>query len=540
MSQDDQMKTDFERVTAFLLDPATYGQAGPVKRIGTHAALVFLTGAKAYKIKKPVKFPFLDYSTRELRRQAITRELVVNQPNAPTIYRGVRVVVRMPGDQFALVAPDAVPPDSEPLEWVLEMARFDEAATLDHLAARSMEPGLIDELANVVVAAESRAPVRGANEWIDDLRSYIQQNDDAFRAMPAIFPSAEIQMLTSLAEARFSTIASLLAERGERGFVRLTHGDLHTGNIAIVDGRPVLFDAIEFDDRIATGDILYDAAFLIMDLDERGRGIEANRLLNGWLMATARTAGPGEPFSEALQEQARGLDALPFFLMMRAAIRAKVTAAKAAYLSGEARSEAFSEAQRYFHLALLDLERASPRLIAIGGLSGTGKSTLARQLAPLVGHRPGAIHLRSDQIRKSLVGVGELDRLPPDSYTPEASRRVYEVLRATASAALSAGWSVVVDTVAARPEERAAFAELARVSGADFTGIWLEAPQDILLARVAQRSNDASDADARVVALQGAYALGGMDWIRIDASGTEQTTFQKARTALGLKESGSP
>jgi aminoglycoside phosphotransferase family enzyme/predicted kinase len=524
MSTEQDQTSEAERFLASM--------AGDVTRIDTHAATVFLSADRAWKIKKPVKFPFLDFSTLAKREAAIRRELAINRPNAPAIYLGVKAIVLGLDSALQMVAAETLAPTQEPIEWVLEMARFDEAATLDHLAREPLSASLVDDLAGAVVAAETRAPVREAGPWIADLRDYIRQNDDAFRALPDLFPPEAVAALTAAAEAAFVAIAPLLTARGEAGFIRLTHGDLHTGNIAVIDGKPVLFDAIEFDDAIATGDILYDAAFLIMDLDERGRLNEANRFLNGWLMATARASGQGDAFVNALQTEAHGLAALPFFLMMRAAIRAKVTSAKAAYQSGATAAATRAEARRYFDLAIRDLEPVKPRLVAIGGLSGTGKSTLARALSPHIGRTPGALHLRSDQIRKGLAGVGEFERLRPESYTPEASRAVYAALAATVREALEAGWSVVIDTVAARANERAAFADLARSVGADFTGLWLEAPVDVLAARVNDRRHDASDADARVVELQAAYETGPIDWTHVDASGTEAETFERAWAAL--------
>jgi predicted kinase len=190
---------------------------------------------------------------------------------------------------------------------------------------------------------------------------------------------------------------------------------------------------------------------------------------------------------------------------------------------------------RAFDNAAVSLKAdAEPMLVAIGGLAGTGKSTLARALAPLIGRPPGALHLRSDELRKLLAGIPMLDRLPPEAYTPEASARVYDLVGRITRAALAAGWSVVVDTVAARPLERDAFAQIAADSGARFVGLWLEAPEATLVERVEARRDDASDADATVVRLQGAYDTGAIDWFRIDASGTADETLAAARRAIGI------
>ncbi|MDR3372704.1 MAG: AAA family ATPase, partial [Ancalomicrobiaceae bacterium] len=301
------------------------------------------------------------------------------------------------------------------------------------------------------------------------------------------------------------------------------------------------FDAIEFDDRIATGDILYDSGFLIMDLIGRGQGRAANVLLWRLIVETARTAATAVPGNDrfglieaVLTREAAGLACLPFFLMMRAAIRAKVTAAKLPYLDARAARQARAEARHYFELAISDLEPSTPRLIAIGGLSGSGKSTLAASLAPTVGRSPGALHLRTDVIRKLLFGAGEYDRLGPEAYQPVVSPKVYRLIRETARAALAAGWPVIVDGVSSRTDERAALADLAAAEEVPFTGLWLEADTDTLKLRVSGRERDASDADAAVVDMQAGYDTGPIDWTAVDAGGMPEATLAAARTLLGL------
>ena len=522
-------------VARYLADPATHGGA-PVRRVDTHAAVVFLAGDRALKLKKPVVFPFLDFSTLDLRRQAIEREFRINRPQAPGIYRGVIALTREPDGSLAL---DGAGP---PVEWLLDMTRFDESATLDHLCAAAPLPApLVDALASAVAASQAAAVWREVAPWTADLAAYVEQNDQAFRAAPAVFPFEAAHRVTTAARRWLQRIDDLLIERGRLGLVRLTHGDLHAGNIALIDNRPVLFDAIEFDDAIATGDILYDVAFLIMDLDGRGQTAAANRLLGRWLVETTRTATAGasaetraDHVRSELVRQATGLAALPFFLMMRAAIRAKVTAARLANVPAGASAATVAEARCYFHLADHDLDPAEPRLLAVGGLSGTGKSTLAAALAPLIGRQPGALHLRSDVIRKLIFGVADAARLPADAYRPEVSTAVYGCLLETARAALAAGWSVVIDSVAARAHERQAFATLARALEVDFTGLWLEADPELLVSRVSARRDDASDADAAVVSTQSGYDTGEIDWIRLSASGTPEATLTLARAALGL------
>ena len=245
--------------------PATHGGAS-VRRIDTHAAAVFLAGERVYKVKRAVKFPFLDFSTVEKRKAACEAELEVNRPFAPKLYRGCRARSRAkPDGRLALDG------KGEPVEWAVEMRRFDENATLDRLArARRSIPR-----SRMRSRARSRrrmrgAPVVEAEPWLDALGDFIAQNDAAFREAPRCFRRARPQPLTQNSRAALDRLQPLLRERGKQGLVRRGHGDLHLGNIALIDGRPVPFDAVEFDPLIAAGDVLYDLAFLLMDLTERG------------------------------------------------------------------------------------------------------------------------------------------------------------------------------------------------------------------------------------------------------------------------------
>jgi predicted kinase len=278
----------------------------------------------------------------------------------------------------------------------------------------------------------------------------------------------------------------------------------------------VLFDAIEFDDSIASGDVLYDLAFLLMDLEERGLRRAANLVLNRYLAANDAA-------------QLSGLAALPIFLSIRSAIRAKVVAAGLAHLEGAARDRAAAAARRYFWFAEEFLAPAPVHLLAVGGLSGTGKSRLAAELAPELGRAPGAALLRSDVERKRLFGVAETERLPGAAYGAGVSGRVYARLWREAALALRAGQSVVLDAVQARADERLATERAAREAGAAFTGLWLDAPLSIRRDRVGARRGDASDADAAVVEAQEAMASEAVGWIRLDASGDPDSTVSAAR-----------
>ncbi len=506
-----------QEVFAFLADPATHGgNAGQtVRRIDTHAASVFLAGDRALKVKRAVRFPFLDYSTLSKRKAACDAELAVNAPYAPEIYRGVVAITREADGKLAIAG------SGTPIEWAVEMRRFDETRTLDHLAAE-IDDALADTLGHAVAAAHDKAPIVEAAPWIAALGSYLDQNLTAFQAMPELFEPEAVAALDRNSRNTYARIKPLLAERGRLGRVRRGHGDLHLGNIVLIEERPVLFDAIEFDPLIAAGDVLYDLAFLLMDLSGRGRAQAANIVLNRYLVETHRI------------EDLDGLAALPFFLSLRAAIRAKVTAARIERAEAPQRPAIARSAQAYFEFARRTITPPDPKFIAVGGLSGSGKSRLARALAPHVAPVPGAVIVRSDIERKVLFGVTETAKLPEDAYSPTASERVYATLIDKARRILAAGHSAIVDAVFAQPQERDAIAAAAKSADVRLHGLFLSASLDARLVRVGRRAGDASDADATVARAQERYDLGPLDWRPIDASGTVEDTLARARTALGL------
>jgi uncharacterized protein len=503
-----------EGAIVLLAEPATHGVSA-VHRIDMHAASVFLAGERAFKIKRAVRFPFLDYSTLEKRKAACETELAVNRPFAADIYRRVVPITQEADGRLAIGG------TGRPVEWAVEMRRFDENATLDRLAERQqIDVALADALGRAVAEAHAAAPIVEAEPWIAALADFIEQNDVELREQPQIFPASEVDALTRASRKAFAHVRPLIAARGRLGLVRHGHGDLHLGNIVLLEGRPVLFDAIEFDPLIASGDVLYDLAFLLMDLVERGLDAAANVVFNRYLALTRRA------------EDLDALAALPLFTSVRAAIRAKVTAARLTHAKSEARPDIIHAAQTYFRLAQRLIKPCAPVLVGVGGLSGTGKSLLARSLAPILGAAPGALVLRSDVERKALFGRAETERLPSSAYDPVVNAQVYASLADKSRRALAAGHAVIVDAVFAKPQERAEMAALAKRCGVGLRGLFLTAPLATRLARLGKRVGDASDADAAVARGQESQALGELDWRLVDASGTADETFATARTAL--------
>jgi aminoglycoside phosphotransferase family enzyme/predicted kinase len=508
MSEPDQVA-----VIAFLADPASHGGAA-VERIDTHASIVFLAGDRAFKLKRAVRFSYLDYSTLALREQACRAELALNQRTAPELYEEASPITRDAAGRLSIGGTGAT------VDWVVVMRRFDQEALFDRMAERGqLSNALMCDLAERIAQFHASAEID--NESGGHAGMAATTASDARNLRAAVldaFDAARVESLIAAIQADLTRVAPLLEARRRGGKVRHCHGDLHLRNICLAAGRPTLFDGIEFNRVISNIDVLYDLAFLLMDLHARGLDGFANAVFNRYL---------------DLLDEGDGLPALPLFLSVRASVRAHVSAAAAQRQARpEARSRAHDEARRYLAHAGDLLRPRPPRLIGIGGFSGSGKSTVAYGLAPGLGGVPGARVLRSDVIRKRMCGVALTDRLPSSAYGKEMGERVFRRIREEAATALAAGRAVIADAVYARAAERNAIAAVAHDARVPFVGLWLEAPPEALAARIAARRDDASDATPAVLQQQLAYSLGHMAWHRIDAGGPVDIVVEAARQAL--------
>ncbi len=487
------------------------GAAAPVE---THISAVFVGEEEAFKLKKAVALGFLDFTTLAAREHFCQRELELNRRfAAPGIYREVLPVTRGPDGALRLGGEPG-----EAMEWVLRMARIPDDAFLDRIAARGgLTPALLDGLADAVVAMQEAAERVAGIDAPAAMRSVIEGNRAA--ALAAGLPAVRVEAWSAAAGAALQRLAPVLAARAAEGRVRRCHGDLHLGNLCLWDGKPTPFDALEFDEALARIDVGYDLAFLLMDLEARAvagpaleeewrRGLggraAANRVLNRVL---ARTGDYGL------------LVPLPLWLSLRAMIRAHVEATRG------------GEAAPYLAAAEGFLRPAEARVVAIGGLQGTGKSRLARALAPALGPAPGAVILRTDEIRKRRFGVAPEQRLPPEAYAEPVSEAVHAELFAAAEAAARAGHAAIADAVFLDPANRAGIEAAARAAGVRFDGLWLEAPLDLLRRRIGARHHDASDATVAVLERAARTDAGPIAWHRVDASGDP---VPLARAALGV------
>ena len=463
------------------------GQAD--RTIDTACAHVFLSPDHALKMKRHDDLGYVDFSTVERRLWALERELEFNRPAAPHIYRAVRRITREVDGALAIDGPGPT------VDHVLEMARFDERAVLS-AQPEAVDGALAELLGRTIAGFHADAPLRPAG-GLTALSWTIGSNAGLLRDIPSL-DQARVEVMIAGTEAELERQAGLLAHRSATGFARRCHGDLHLGNILLENGRPVLFDCIEFSDLLSDLDVFYDLAFLIMDLDFRGRRDAGVRALSAYMDEAARSFPP---------EIWDGLAAMPLMLAVRAAVRAHVSA----------HSADPATARAYVEAAIAHLSPPPPVLAAVGGLSGSGKSTFARAIAPGLGASPGALILRTDEVRKRLLNVPPAQPLPRDAYAPEFYARVYDVLFDNARAALRAGRAVLLDATFIEPGLRARAEALAAECGVPFRAAWLDAPTSVLEARVAGRTGDASDATVAVLRDQLAR-LQPVNWPKVDAT----------------------
>ncbi len=498
-------------VIAFLNSPDSHLGGGPVEMIQTHGAIVFLAGDIALKMKRAVRYDYMDLSTLALREALLRRELELNKPVAPKIYHDVVPVTRTRNGGLALDG------KGDAVEWVLRMWRFPKQ---DELAVIADAGGINDDLAHnlgtAVFSYHAQSPKRSGDgaKLIGDI---LDELDRVFVDMKGQLGDTNIDRFHRQSHAMFKRIAPLLRHRGDAGHVRRCHGDLHLRNIVLLDGNPVPFDALEFDEVLGTCDVLYDLAFLVMDLRHRDLVRGANIVLNSYLFS----ASSGED---------DGLAALPLFLAVRAAIRAMVLV-QTATATG---TTADPEAAQFLDDALTSLQPPAPILVLVGGMSGTGKTVVSRALAPLIGGSLGAVHLRSDLERKATQGKEIHSGLSSIDYAPALRNAVYAQMFDRADHILAAGHSVLLDATFLDAPMRAKAQKTAIKANVACHALWLEAPLPVLISRVKARQGDASDADEQVVRQQLKSCHLPSDWRAISAAGSLNETIELAKSAFHL------
>ncbi|WEN40782.1 hypothetical protein CKCBHOJB_00315 [Thauera sp. GDN1] len=486
-----------------LLQPGVLpDSADGVELVETHISWVLLAGQHAWKLKKPLDLGFLDFSTVERRREACEAELRLNRRTAPMLYEAVVPVWRS-AQGVRVGGPDAAAdaaPQAAPRDYLVRMRRFEQSALFSvMLEAGRLEPALFDRLARHVADFHAAAAVAQPGQGFGDaaaVHAPVRQNFVQLRELlsaarldaPVLL--AELERVESWAEAQFAALAPVFDARLAEGRVRECHGDLHLGNLIVLDGEPRLFDGIEFSAELRWADVIADIAFLVMDLQARGRPGLGWRFLNAWLERSGDYAG---------------LRVLPWYLSYRAMVRAKIAAIRAAQVAGEARAESLAECARYLALAAAPARTPAPALLIASGVSGAGKTS---QSLPLL-ERCGVIRVRADVERKRLFGLdaeaASGSALGGGLYTAAAGARTYDRLADRARAVVGAGYPVLVDATFLRRAQRRVFADLAAALGVPFAILAFDAPVAVLRARVRSRlaaGGDASEADEAVLATQ--------------------------------------
>jgi aminoglycoside phosphotransferase family enzyme/predicted kinase len=482
------------------------GLDGGEKVVATHISRVVLGRSRAYKLKRPVVFPYLDFSTPEKRLAMCRREAALNRRLAAELYLGARRVTREADGSLSF---DGA---GELVDAVVEMRRFPDDALLDARAARGdLDAATIEALAGRIAAFHESAEIVVESGGAAALRRVLTLNAASLR-QAGLAPPEEVEAHVARLQAMLAAHAARLDARHAAGKTRHCHGDLILRNICLLDGAPTPFDCIEFSDDIARIDTLYDLAFLLMDLWRVGAPELANVALNRYLDA---------------RDETDGLPLLPLFMALRASIRAHVAASQGAR----------EEARGLFELARALTREKAPQIVAIGGYSGSGKSSVAAALAPRLGPPPGARTLNSDRLRKKMFGVAPTQRLPPQAYESAVSAKVYAQMFDEAARVAAAGWPVVVDAVFDRPQSRAEVEGRAKAQGVPFAGFWLDVGLAARLGRVGERRGDASDATADVLLRQAQGDPGEILWRKIAAARTLEAIVAEIDAAL-RKSSG--
>lgn len=484
-----------------------------VQTITTHCAKIYLINEFAIKVKLSVNYSYINTVNLDDRKTLLLRELELNKPHLPNIYLEVAAIVIDADGCFQFRFRNEKLSEDEVVEWCLIMRRFAEETVLDNIARKGrLTKEISKELGKSIAAYHNSSAVHIVTDGDTRIHEVLQELDLEFEKLAAIFPAVDLTQFRKKGAHEYELVENLLCERGKNGYIRRCHGDLHLRNILLDDGTPVPFDALEFNERFAIIDVLYDLAFLLMDLDHRELRVQQNAVLNEYML-------------HATAEGVHGLKLLPLFMFCRAGIKA-MTSAQSLLVAQQKNHHGFNESKAYLRSALNCIRQRKPVTIAIGGFSGSGKSTIAIELAHMVCNAPGALLIRSDSERKSEFQVPEKTNLGKSHYTAANTQRVYSRLFEKATAAITAKYPVIVDATFMRQEQRIEIEKIAKEGGSEFHGFWLMAPVSTLRNRIEKRQSDASDADVSVLEKQLVLNKGYMDWCAIDTSSTVQSSVK--------------
>lgn len=455
----------------------------PIELIQTHISYVLLTGDYVYKLKKPVDFGFLDFSTLEARQHFCEEELRLNQPNAPEIYLEV-LAIRKAGDKFQLGTGENI------VDYALKMRQFPQSALLSNLLKQGqLTTGHMEELGRVVAHFHSQAHTSDYIRSFGTVKQIRQAFDENYQQTKKYLGKGQTPQqykeTQQFSDDFFHQHREWLEQRQEKGWIRECHGDLHLGNICLWQDKMLLFDRIEFSESFRFVDVMYDIAFTVMDLEAQGRKDLSKIFLNAYVEQT----GDWE-----------GLLVLPLYLSRQAYVRGKVNSflLDEGDVTEKAKAQARQKASHYYHQAWEYTRRHQGKLILMSGLSGSGKSTVARYLAAKI----GAIHIRSDAVRKHLAGIGLHQSGTKEIYSSQMSEKTYQQLLNLGTKLACQGYPVILDAKYDLQARRTEVIAQAQRWHLPLEIIYCTAPEQILRDRLAKRTGDVSDASTDLLQAQ--------------------------------------
>lgn len=458
----------------------------PIRLIQTHISYIFLTGEYAYKLKKPVNFGFLNFTTLEQRQHFCREELRLNQRGAPELYLEVLPICQQ-ADRFQLAG------DGIAVEYTIKMRQFPDDALLSNIFEQGeLTPELVQTLAGVVaqyhVGAETSDYIRSFGEVAQIRQAFDENYAQTEQYVGGPQTQAQFEQTRDYSDRFFSQNQALFASRVQNNCIRACHGDLHLGNVCYWQNQLMLFDCIEFNEPFRFVDVMYDVAFMVMDLQAKQRPDLANLFLNTYIEQT----GDWE-----------GLQVLPLYISRQAYVRAKVTSflLNDPAVSEAAKQTASQTAAMYYRLSWQSTQAQAGKIFLMSGLSGAGKTTVARQLAPQI----GAIHIRSDAVRKHLAGIplnqrgDQSGQFGSGIYTPEMTQKTYDRLQELALLLAKQGWSVILDAKYDRQALRQPVMTEAESHHLTVKILRCTAPLEVLRDRLNARQGDIADATAELI-----------------------------------------
>ncbi|MBW4580591.1 MAG: AAA family ATPase [Tildeniella nuda ZEHNDER 1965/U140] len=502
-----------------MLEPTFYPHPvnEPIQCIQTHISYVLLTGDYAYKVKKPMNFGFLDFSTLEKRHHFCDEELRLNQRGAAELYLSVLPIIQT-GERFQLDG------TGDAIEYTVKMQQFPQSSLFTELFDRGeLTASLLEQLAQVLADFHARGATSDyirSFGTVENIRAAIDENyEQTIQYVGGPQTQQQFDETRQYTDRLFTEQQALFDSRVKHNWIRECHGDVHLRNIAFWHDKILLFDCIEFNEPFRFVDVMFDIAYIIMDLDARDRRDLSNLFLNAYLEQT----GDWE-----------GLQVLPLYLSRQSYVRAKVTS----FLLSDpsvpeaTKQEASATAARYYRLAWEYTQPQQGRLILMAGLSGSGKSTVARQLAQQL----GGIQLRSDAVRKHLAGIPLDSHGNNDLYTPEMTQKTYDRLLHLGITLATQGYTVILDAKYDRQALREAAIAQAQAHHLPLQILHCMAPLPVLQERLHQRRDDISDATADLLSQQHMDAFGEAEQAYVTALDTTQDLAAQLEKVTAKRE----